>query len=61
MRLAQIEYLAGYTELATLVRAFKRWTGRRRQTSASGRASRCKPRALQTVKTMHVVSPWKFS
>jgi AraC-like DNA-binding protein len=27
MRLAQIAYLAGYTELATLVRAFKRWTG----------------------------------
>ena len=27
MRLTQIAYLAGYTEPATLVRAFKRWTG----------------------------------
>src|SRR5262245_28177507 len=27
MRLAQVAYLAGYTEPAALVRAFKRWTG----------------------------------
>ena len=27
MRLAQVAYLAGYTESAALVRAFKRWTG----------------------------------
>ena len=27
MRLAQVAYLAGYTKPATLVRAFKRWTG----------------------------------
>jgi AraC-like DNA-binding protein len=27
MRLTQVAYLAGYTEPAALVRAFKRWTG----------------------------------
>lgn len=27
MRIAQVAYMAGYTEAATLVRAFKRWTG----------------------------------
>ena len=27
MRLSQVAYMAGYTEPATLVRAFKRWTG----------------------------------
>jgi AraC-like DNA-binding protein len=27
MRLAQVAYMAGYTEAAALVRAFKRWTG----------------------------------
>jgi AraC-like DNA-binding protein len=27
MRIAQVAYMAGYTEPAALVRAFKRWTG----------------------------------
>jgi AraC-like DNA-binding protein len=27
MRLSQVAYMAGYTEPAALVRAFKRWTG----------------------------------
>jgi len=27
MRIAQVAYMAGYTEAAPLVRAFKRWTG----------------------------------
>lgn len=27
MRLSQVAYLAGYTEPAALVRAFRRWTG----------------------------------
>jgi AraC-like DNA-binding protein len=27
MRIAQVAYMAGYTEAAALVRAFKRWTG----------------------------------
>ena len=27
MRLSQVAYMAGYTESAALVRAFKRWTG----------------------------------
>jgi AraC-like DNA-binding protein len=27
MRLSQVAYMAGYTEPAALVRAFRRWTG----------------------------------
>jgi AraC-like DNA-binding protein len=27
MRIAQVAYMAGYTEPAALVRVFKRWTG----------------------------------
>ncbi len=34
MRLSQVAYMAGYTDPATLVRAFKRWTGDTQRDSA---------------------------